>query len=845
MVSEVINRTFGLQPINYCPSCRTAIVETKINNFNQITKCPKCKERLTVRSSSFPLEVFQKHQQLVNALIRFGNNLPTNDFINDSSKAVKAFYNKLNKKKNVKMYLKKVGMPERLQRCAAQPAYFAIRGQRQRIEIVSLIAGLFSQKIQKILNERNISLDNSKRSKYPDFIRRTTSLRGSKNGKNSNIFDWLMGNDFPKNKLINEVREVLEDELTVFETGYLTTPHLSNLLGQAKNLLLKKLKNGFKVNDYGVIPINEMIVSDHLERGVASWFKTNKNDFAKKFMSNLSRLVTNRFKDISRGFGPDWGKGNLDPYVQEVIGNVPIKKLNRSVWDILRKKWRNRSLKYLELVLFQTNTYELLGEGIISSLEELTPARIIRELSAKSKRFKNTTDLDQSWYNFLIHHIRAKTVSLMVKSSLPMLMTRLFNFADDLHHFSAPWFKIPTFKAQSIAYGADDGRIFKIVICNDSRKGQKAAKFNVSTKSDDVIIRLIFFNQKKPNFLPNSMTFKLNTPERFYDLLKEGYNYMAPTLTKKAGGALKLSFPFEKITKKKKVKKTKDKDKIMGVDLGLKVWAMISIVEGLDIIKQEDYLSKDDFNKLFEGVYIGKHEVARYFLDQEELTGKASDWWKNSNESKKSNESKESKESNKFFDFKKKLMHLRRKAKELQSQLDNYKKKHKNYRNKVQFFITKRELQRVWLRINHFHEEIAKQLAARIVQLALFHGVTLIRFENLKWSSHSPKEEVGYWLSTWQIHWFFSEIIRRVNALASRNGIKFELINARNTSQRCSKCGRLGTRKGKAFVCHHCKNSSGSPRQLDSDLNGARNITIAPLPLSQWRKRTPPVLGTT
>jgi transposase len=306
---------------------------------------------------------------------------------------------------------------------------------------------------------------------------------------------------------------------------------------------------------------------------------------------------------------------------------------------------------------------------------------------------------------------------------------------------------------------------------------------------------------------------------------------MAPTLTKKAGGALKLSFPFEKITKKKKVKKTKPKV-IMGVDLGLKVWAMISIVKGLDIIKQEDYLSKDDFNKLFEGVDIGKHEVARYFLDQEELTGKASDWWKNS------------KGSRPFFNFKRKLMYLMRKAKELKSQLDNYKKKHKNYRNKKQFFITKREWQRVWLRINHIHKEIAKQLAARIVQLALFHGVTLIRFENLKWSSHSPKEEVGYWLSTWQTHWFFSEIIRSVSALASRSGIRFELVNARNTSQRCSKCGRIGTRKGKTFFCHHCKSPSGSPRQLGSDLNAARNITITPLPLSHRRKRKPPVLGT-
>ncbi|MHA1911007.1 MAG: zinc ribbon domain-containing protein [Candidatus Kariarchaeaceae archaeon] len=184
---------------------------------------------------------------------------------------------------------------------------------------------------------------------------------------------------------------------------------------------------------------------------------------------------------------------------------------------------------------------------------------------------------------------------------------------------------------------------------------------------------------------------------------------------------------------------------------------------------------------------------------------------------------------------------LQRKAKELKSQLDNYKNKHKNYRNKIKYFVIKREWQRVWLKLKNTHREIAKQIATRIVNLALFHRVTLIRFENLKWSRHSSKEEVGYWLSTWQTHWFFSQIIQLVGALASRNGIRFELVNARNTSKRCSKCGKLGTRKGKTFFCHHCKSSSGSPRQLDSDLNAARNITISPIPFSQVRKRQPPV----
>ncbi|MCG3219672.1 MAG: transposase, partial [Candidatus Heimdallarchaeota archaeon] len=308
-------------------------------------------------------------------------------------------------------------------------------------------------------------------------------------------------------------------------------------------------------------------------------------------------------------------------------------------------------------------------------------------------------------------------------------------------------------------------------------------------------------------------------------------NNMAPTLTKKAGGALKLSFPFEIRTKKKKGKKLKAKAKILGGDLGLKTLVTISVVERLEAVKQKTKLSKEDFDKLFEGIDIGAHESARYFLDQEELAGKASDWWIYP------------KGSRPFFNFKKKLILLRQKERELKSQRDNFKKKHKNYRQKKQFFVIRREWKRIWQKIKNIHQEVAKQVATRVVQLARFHEVTLIRFENLKWSSHSPKEKVGYWLSTWQTHWFHSEIIRNISQLASRFGIKFELVNARNTSKRCSKCGKIGERKSKSFVCNHCQSPSGPPRQLDSDLNAARNITIAPLPLSHWRKRKPPVPG--
>ncbi|MHA1912451.1 MAG: hypothetical protein ACTSYA_12240, partial [Candidatus Kariarchaeaceae archaeon] len=114
MVSEVITRTFGLQPIDYCPNCKTAIVETKISDFKKKNFCCNCSLKIIKRPSSFPPEVFQKFKQAVNGLIKYGYNQPTAYFLEDGSRAVKTFYNLLNQKKHVKNHLRKIGLPERL-----------------------------------------------------------------------------------------------------------------------------------------------------------------------------------------------------------------------------------------------------------------------------------------------------------------------------------------------------------------------------------------------------------------------------------------------------------------------------------------------------------------------------------------------------------------------------------------------------------------------------------------------------------------------------------------------------------------------------------------------------------
>ena len=72
---------------------------------------------------------------------------------------------------------------------------------------------------------------------------------------------------------------------------------------------------------------------------------------------------------------------------------------------------------------------------------------------------------------------------------------------------------------------------------------------------------------------------------------------------------------------------------------------------------------------------------------------------------------------------------------------------------------------------------------------------------------------------------FFSEVQARATKLARLAGVAVELVDARGTSKRCSACNTTGARKGKTFSC----TNDGCKKVMDSDLNAARNVRIAPI----------------
>ncbi|MHA1386072.1 MAG: zinc ribbon domain-containing protein [Candidatus Helarchaeota archaeon] len=106
--------------------------------------------------------------------------------------------------------------------------------------------------------------------------------------------------------------------------------------------------------------------------------------------------------------------------------------------------------------------------------------------------------------------------------------------------------------------------------------------------------------------------------------------------------------------------------------------------------------------------------------------------------------------------------------------------------------------------------------------MAKYHGTNVIRLEDLSWAKHTGKNRAGYFLTTWQVHWFHAKIQELIVEMASREGIRVEIVDPRDTSNRCSRCGELGRMTGKIFICEHCG------FDLHADLSVARNIPIAP-----------------
>lgn len=776
----VVTRQFGLTPLPRCPTCNALGLIRKRAQDKPELICPVCQLPLSNDPSLLPTDLFQNFAKLVNVLIRRGLHRPSQWFRQESLTAVKRFHDQLKTDPQVDKVFKEGKLHNRLRRCAAQYAYFSIREYKQRKAVIQVLGQVLVK--QLTTDQQECLLTNPK---------------------------------FPTKDLVRTSRQALFRALG--DSVPLDSVYLGNMLRHARNLVYQMLL----AQDAPLRRLKESTVPEEplqIRDVLAQWLWEDFPALAKSFARGLSRLLTQRVKKLVAGQGPLWRKGTFDEVInqiyafsgQKVVSAQGALLLTENGWQKARKAWRD----HLVQTLLTTPAF-FLFEQVLTCVAQTprTPTKqTFQWLLHKSfPRFWYKGNLGEDWAAFLIYHLTAKHWTRYLTNLTPIVRQIFLSLCQELAQAPEPWLKRPVFQSQAIPLGLDDNYVYQLGVESDPLNSEEQ-----TNRNGQICVRLTYAPRQ-------TCEFQLNTPQRFFTLQDQAYRPQKPILLKRtAGGAIVLALPFLHETGASTIDQgvpaPDPPEMALNVDLGLKTFATCSITQGLVPLQiNPRTLSAEDWQTCFEGCRIEDFEIARFFLDKAHLGGKAAGWFTRA-------PSKMPPSSSSLLNFKRRLTNLQAQAQKLKSKLDRYRNAHRpQYRHHKVYARLRRDWKRVWKKIRNIHEELTRQLATRLVHLALHYKVPTIRFEDLKWAQHGRKEQVGTWLATWQVHWFHGQIIRRTKELCARYGIRVDLVYAVGTSQRCSSCGHQGIRKGKLFRCPQCG------RQLDSDLNAARNIAYAPL----------------
>jgi putative transposase len=148
-------------------------------------------------------------------------------------------------------------------------------------------------------------------------------------------------------------------------------------------------------------------------------------------------------------------------------------------------------------------------------------------------------------------------------------------------------------------------------------------------------------------------------------------------------------------------------------------------------------------------------------------------------------------------------------------------KKRQRIRSKLQkknSKSAKRHLRKLSGKERRFRADINHQISKEIVE-GCKPGDTIIleKLTGIRGNKRRGKE-----LNRLIHNWSFYQLEQFIKYKAAARGIKIEYVDARYTSQRCSKCGFTcrSNRKEHSFCCKSCN------FKLNSDLNASRNICI-------------------
>jgi IS605 OrfB family transposase len=149
------------------------------------------------------------------------------------------------------------------------------------------------------------------------------------------------------------------------------------------------------------------------------------------------------------------------------------------------------------------------------------------------------------------------------------------------------------------------------------------------------------------------------------------------------------------------------------------------------------------------------------------------------------------------------------------SKVKQHKRKFKFLRSKLQAKGTKsskRLLKKISGREKRFMTWVNHNISNEIV--SSFSGNKIV-MENLKGIRKIRRgKRMNYWISNWS----FFQLQTFIEYKGNMKGIEVVKVKPNYTSQICSRCGKLGSRRGSSFVCIHCGYS------LNADLNASQNL---------------------
>lgn len=150
--------------------------------------------------------------------------------------------------------------------------------------------------------------------------------------------------------------------------------------------------------------------------------------------------------------------------------------------------------------------------------------------------------------------------------------------------------------------------------------------------------------------------------------------------------------------------------------------------------------------------------------------------------------------------------------------------KYRAIRKNLQKFGKYKKVKTIKNRESRIVRDINHKISKKIVDIAESSnsGIKLERLKGIRKNHHHGKRFNGT-LHSWSFYQLENFIVYK----AKMKGIPLAYVEPKNTSKDCSRCGDIGTRKEKKFVCTSCGHVD------HADANAGFNIALRPINVGQ------------